>query len=54
MSICNINDIDNINEVCFMWTWMSVKNKADVKNEAGSEADCKANFEAEEENQSNM
>jgi len=33
---------------------MSVKNKADVKSEADSEAGCKANFEAEEENQSNM
>ncbi len=48
MSICDIDDIDNINEVCFMWMWMSVKNKADVKSEADSEADCKAGFKTEE------
>ncbi len=54
MSICSIDDIDNIDEACFMWTWTDVKNKADVKSEAGSEAGCKAGFEAEEEGQSNI
>ncbi len=54
MSIYNIDDIDNINEACFMWTWTDVKNKTDVKSEADSEADCEANFEAEKESQLNI
>ena len=54
MSICNIDDIDDINEACFMWTWTDAENKTNVKNEAGSKAGCEAGFKTEEKSQLNM